>query len=87
MYDLPTISIICESEDVCNEEGFEALSSYLRFRPWQIDCKHQSIILRPKHALPGCEHSQVHAGCFKTEAHCITQITPDEIVQAYQRIK
>lgn len=87
IYDLPTISIICENKDVYNEEGFEALSSYLRFRPWQMDCKHQSIVLMPEHALPGCEHSQVHAGCFKTEAHCITQITPNEIVQAYKRIK
>lgn len=87
IYDLPTISIICENKDVYNEEGFEALSSYLRFRPWQMDCKHQSIVLRPEHALPGCEHSLVHAGCFKTEAHCITQITPDEIVQAYKNIK
>ena len=86
IYDLPTISMICESEDVVNNEGYGALSSYLRFKPWQMDCKHQSIVLRPKHALKGCANSLIHGGCCQHQPHCITQIQPGEIVEAYARI-
>ena len=86
IYDLPTISIISENKDVVNNEGYGALSSYLRFKPWQMDCKHQSIILRPEHALNDCKDVLIHGGCAKMQPHCITQIQPEEIVQAYKDI-
>lgn len=86
-FDLPTISMIYESKDVEHAEGAGTLSSYLRYSPWQDRCKHESIVLRPEHALPECVGSMIHGGCIRNQAHCITQIKPEEIVNAYKRIK
>lgn len=86
IYDLPTISMIRESKDVVKHPHKGTISSYLRFSPWQYNCKNRSIVLRPEHALGECNDSDDHGGCIHKQAHCINQITPEEIVEAYKSL-
>lgn len=60
----------------CHPEGADKthVSSPERFGPWE----NKVIILRPK-AFPGCEH-----GCEKDYAHCINNISVDEVVEAVE---
>lgn len=44
-----------------------------RLYPWHADIK----VLQPEKALPGCE-----SGCKKNYAHCIKQVTVDEVYNA-----
>ena len=52
------------------------------FHPWQT----KSIVLRPEHQLGICEERHEFVGCIIYEPHCITQIEPSEIVDAYEKI-
>ncbi len=55
-------------------------SAFARFSPWRTP----SIILRPEHALGECGRHLYYGGCReKKVAHCITQIEPAAIVQAF----
>ena len=75
----PGIVLMSESKD---KEFLHsgAFSSFCRFRP------SSSIILRPEHALGECATALATGGCVASSAHCITQITPDEIIKAYNKI-
>ena len=58
-----------------------AYSEFRRFPPWQTN----SVILRPDHQLDDCAQSPPFYGwCHHEEAHCITQITPQEIVDGFE---
>ncbi len=55
-------------------------SAFARFSPWRTP----AIILRPEHALDECGRHLYYGGCReKRVAHCITQIEPLTIVQAF----
>ena len=54
-----------------------------KFPPYQT----KSIILRPTHPLGECANSSpLYGGCLYREPHCITQITPQEIVAAVEKM-
>ena len=57
-------------------------SSIYRFHPWQ--CKY--IVLQPDFALDQCKEAIRYGGCNADKAHCINQITPEEITEAYIKI-
>ena len=77
----PIIALYREAED---REGMAAgiFGEYARFSPWKV----RAEILRPKHALGDCVNALTHGGCEAEVPHCITQITPEEIVAAFDRI-
>ncbi len=58
------------------------LGEYARFSPW----KARAEILRPERALGNCAKALTYGGCESKVPHCITQITPEEIVDAFDRI-
>ena len=61
-----------------------AFSEYGRFPPWQT----KSVILRPDHPLPECEaKGETYGWCHSDEPHCITQITPQEIVNGFTALE
>ena len=53
------------------------LDSVQRFGPWQS----YIVALEPKYMLAGCEY-----GCNKKFAHCINQITVDDVYNALEKI-
>ncbi|WP_311650223.1 glycosyltransferase family 9 protein [Selenomonas artemidis] len=65
---LPSVILFCHPQ----RADIEHVSSPDRFGPWG----NEAIVLRPV-ASPGCEH-----GCEKEYAHCINNITVDEVVDA-----
>lgn len=69
---LPTIEIICHSEEGDPLE----YSSPERYRAWG----NESYVVRPKKALSGCG-----ATCYAREAHCINQITVDEVFEVVDK--
>lgn len=77
----PIIALYREAED---RESMAAgiFGEYARFSPW----KTRAEILRPKHALGNCVNALTHGGCEAKVPHCITQIAPEEIVDAFGRI-
>ena len=59
------------------------LNEYRRFPPYQT----KAIALRPAHPLDDCADMPPFYGiCFHQEPHCITQITPQEIVTAVEKM-
>ena len=58
-----------------------AWSEYQRFPPWQT----QSVILRPDHQLEECAKKPlIYGWCHADKPHCITQITPQEIIAGFE---
>ncbi|MBR0060156.1 MAG: glycosyltransferase family 9 protein, partial [Selenomonadaceae bacterium] len=58
-----------------------ALSEFRRFPPWQTN----AVILRPEHQLEDCAAKDpIYGWCHHGEPHCITQITPQEIIDAFE---
>ena len=75
----PVITIYREAvdkEQVCTG----VLSEYRRFAPYMTD----SIVLRPLHALDGCRDLLCYGGCNSSRAHCIRQVRPEMIVEAFR---
>ena len=54
-------------------------SESTRFAPWQA----RAVVLQPEVARDDCLHTVVYGGCKENYAHCIAQITPQEIVEAF----
>ncbi len=80
--DVPVLAIYREAKNKENEmQGI--LSEYRRFSPWQTI----AVIIRPKYALDDCAHKKFYGGCCHAEAHCITQITPEEIVAGFEELE
>lgn len=50
--------------------------------PWQT----KTIMLQPEHQLGDCAKTFSWEGCSARKPHCITQIEPDEIVAAYDKM-
>ena len=56
-------------------------SEFGRFPPHQTN----SVILRPDHQLEECaKRGRIYGWCHSEEPHCITQITPQEIVDGFE---
>ena len=80
---LPVLVLSREATDMENILP-ELLSLVKKFPPWQT----KSIILRPAHPLGDCATLPPCFGyCHHSEAHCITQITPQEIIAAFEQLQ
>lgn len=75
----PVISIYREAvdkEEICTG----VLSEFHRFSPYLTNY----IALRPEKALGKCGNILVYGGCVSPMAHCIAQVKPEEIVEAFR---
>jgi len=52
------------------------------FHPWRT----KSIVLQPDHQLDKCAENHLFIGCGEKMPHCIAQIEPSEIVDAYKKL-
>ena len=81
---IPVICIYREAQDKSEEAlATKFPSEYYAFAPWQT----LSISLRPEHALDDCKRARVYGGCVRNEAHCIAEVKPEEIVDAFDKIR
>lgn len=79
---LPSIVLYREAEELENYLP-GAFSEFRRFPPWQT----KSIILRPDRQLEDCAaRGEIYGWCHHDEAHCITQIPPSQIVEAFEAL-
>ena len=79
---IPSIAISREAKDRPAE--FNGISQFYRFYPWQTN----AIVLQPQHPMDSCVEWSLqfyHASScnHNKQPHCITQIVPEEIVEAY----
>lgn len=73
---LPSIMLGHEAADY--EKNY--LSMCKRFSPYQTP----AIILQPPHALSPCSEFNPRTGCMVNRPHCITQIPPQSIADAFE---
>ena len=79
---IPVLTIYREAKDMDNIFPMK-LSEFLNFPPWQT----KAIILRPEHRLDDCATlPPIYGGCRHKEAHCITQITPQQIIDGFEKL-
>ena len=57
-------------------------NEYFRFSPLQSI----SIVLRPQHSLDDCINATVYGGCKYPTSHCINQVEPKEIFDAFEKL-
>ena len=58
---------------------FGGLNESERYSPWETD----AVILQPAHQLEECKAHPTFQGCNANRPHCIAQISPSEIVAAF----
>ena len=80
IYHLSIIGLYMEAKDKMNDNP-GLLSSIKRFAPKNIK------ILQPERALYPCNNVHCHGGCDSHTAHCINQINPSKIAEAYKEVK
>ena len=79
---VPVLTIYREAVDRENVAP-SAFSEYLNFPPWQT----KSVVLRPEHPLGDCATlPPCYGHCHHKEAHCITQITPQQIIDDFEKL-
>lgn len=82
---LPVVAVSCEAKN--RSAKFNFISNYHRQFPWQT----LSVVVRPKVAKDVCSEiakEWVSSSCNNNgSTHCITQIKPDEIVVAYEKLR
>ena len=80
---IPCLVLYREAQD--KEEHLPGLfSEYRRFPPWQT----KAVILRPDRQLPDCAaRHEIYGWCHSDEPHCITQITPQDIVEGFAALE
>ena len=79
---VPAVVIYRDAED---KEDYNpgVFSEYRRFPPWQT----KSVILRPDHQLDDCAaRPPIYGWCHHREAHCITQIPPQQIIDGFEAL-
>lgn len=77
----PMILLLKEPKDVVNDHaGY--LSLYHRYKPLNDNV----YILQPDYCMDECIEIPAFGGCCAKQAHCITQILPEEIVNLYNQI-
>ena len=74
----PLIALFREAQ-VRAEAPAGIYSESTRFAPWQA----QAIVLQPDVAQGECLQTVIYGGCREEYAHCIAQIKPQEIVNAF----
>ena len=52
------------------------------YAPWQT----KYILIQPEHQLDDCATTKDFGGCSAITVHCIAQIDPEEIVQAFDKM-
>ena len=77
----PIIAIYREAMDK-EPVATGVLSEFRRFEPYMANY----IALRPEHALGDCRKVLCYGGCQSLEAHCIRQVNPKEIIEAFHMI-
>lgn len=77
----PLISLFREAQ-VRAEAPAGVFSESTRFAPWQA----KAVVLQPGKAQGGCLHTVTYGGCKEEYPHCIAQIAPQEIVQAFSYV-
>ena len=82
VYNLPIINIVMEAKDKYNDCPGH-LSSVQQFSPRSKIVK----IIQPEYSLNQCQIAHIHGGCMFDIPHCITQINPLKIVEAYKEIR
>ena len=78
---VPLIAIYRQPKDKDNVVP-GVFSEYDRFAP----CQATAISLRPEHALGDCKNAVVYGGCKEMDSHCINQVNPKEIVEAFDSL-
>ena len=80
------IPVLVLYRDAADKENFlpGGFSEAARFPPWQT----KAVILRPDHQLEECaKKPPVYGWCHEKEPHCITQITPQEIIAGFETLE
>lgn len=81
---LPVIGISCEAKD--RSPKFNGVSQFHRLFPYQVE----SIVLQPDHPLGDCidisKRLRTSSCNHNGEPHCITQIKPDQVIKAYNKM-
>ena len=78
-FDIPIIGLYAEAKDKMDDNP-GLLSSIYRFAP--VNVSHFKL-LQPNTSLLPCKNIHAHGGCSVAEAHCITQIKPVDIWNAF----
>lgn len=80
---VPVLAIYRDAQD--KEDYLPGLfSEFRRFPPWQT----KAVILRPDHQLEDCAaRPPIYGWCHHREAHCITQIPPEQIVEGFAALE
>ena len=76
--DIPLVTLYREAKNRAMAPA-GLFSESTRFAPWQA----RAVVLQPEIAKDDCLHTVVYGGCKESSAHCIAQITPREIVTAF----
>ena len=80
---IPVLGIYHTAADKANISP-AVLCPFRRFAPYQT----KAIILRPAHQLEDCaKRLPIYGWCHADKPHCITQITPQEIVEAFEKLE
>lgn len=82
VFNIPSIILFMESKDKWNDIPGH-LSSVQQFSPYND----KAIIIQPENVLDICQDAHIHGGCCYNVPHCITQITPEEIIDAFNALK
>ena len=80
------IPVLCIYREAIDRENFfpNFYSEFCRFYPWQT----KAVTLRPEHQLGDCaERGNIYGGCHHRESHCITQITPQQIIDGFEKLQ
>lgn len=82
IFNLPEIVIFMEAKDKQNDVPGH-LSSIQQFKPYTD----KLVIIQPQESLDICRDAHIHGGCCYNYPHCITQINPLEIINAFNKLK
>ena len=75
----PVIVLSRDSKD--HERTMQYYCEHIRFAPYHTE----SIVLMPEHSLGDCAQN-LQATCWAGKSHCIAQITPEEIIAAFDEM-
>ena len=74
----PVVTLSRDSKDLTRALNYDC--EHMVFHAW----KTKAIVLLPEHSLDTC--AELRATCWAGKPHCITQIDPAEIVDAYDKM-
>ena len=80
------VSVLTIYREAADKEDYlpGGFSEFARFPPYQT----KAVILRPDHQLEECaNHSPRYGWCYADKPHCITQVTPQEIIAGFETLE